>query len=72
MIGSPLGIAIVLFIVSCSTVSHKYQSLRKRPIFVFAKLLNLLEIMTFVEINFIIGTKIRLFDLIMLHLCYAT
>ncbi len=42
-------------------VFRKYQSLRKRPIFVFAKLLNLLEIMIFVEINFIIGTKIRLF-----------
>lgn len=56
MIGSPLGIAIVLFIVSCSTVSHKYQSLRKRLIFVVAKLLNLLEIMTFVKINFIITT----------------
>ena len=56
MIGSPLGIAIVLFIVSCLTVAHKYPSLRKRLIFVVAKLLNLLEIMAFVEINFIITT----------------
>lgn len=72
MIGSPLGIAIVLFIVSCLTVAHKYQSLRKRAIFVVAKLLNLLEIMAFVEINFIIGTKIRLFYPLISYLCYAT